>query len=876
MKTNYSGANGPAEEISLAIAGMDILSAQWDGLAAFTFALYQGQMLDPQARISPAHKLSTSELEFFAPEVTLDLKLEELLLMKVSARAALAAGSRSAKSCGWIFLAGNRLAAATLGKNGDAFSGAPQSAGFQQAQEAFGLFSDFSLKGNPLAAAFSQAQQWLAQGSVEAVVIAAASLHVDFDALIQQDQARFNQGSHSFGLENGASGWSCGEASTAIVLTSTEFAAARQLPIYASLNAMGYAERQVANPKQQYLPTFVSSETIYQSCSQAFALSGITSSNVGYLETLASGFTPLDVAEITGLTKAYGGQNGNLSTAINSAQTNLGYLFSAAGLAGVIKAALCLKQRIIPPITGWSAPKKPELWDNTPFYAAGEARTWFQPRSHGSRIAAINSIGWDGSCSHLLLAEAQSPNLEITPIRTQFPAKLFLVGSNSIESLAAELTKLESRLTAEFDPGAEARDAYRQYRQFPQPRYTAALTGMSTEEIRREVSLAKRDIPAAVEKNKAWQTPAGSSFTPNPVGGQGDVAFVYPGAFNSYIGLGRDLFTLFPDVYQKLTAISADLGTTLQDQKLYPRSLKALSKERLAELESKLTEDPIALITSGSLLAVFYTLLLRDVFKVRAAAAFGYSLGEIGMLFANGIWDRADEVRAGLQSSALFRERIAGPQNAVREAWGLPTRQGTGAPIWVNYFLMAPAESVRKAIEMEERVYLTHVNTPRQVVIGGEPAACQRLIASLKCNSLRAPFDFALHCAAMQSEFNPLANMLTWPVAVQPATRLYTAAGFEPLDLDSQHIAQKIARMLCSSLDFPSLARKVNQDGVKIFIELGANANCSKWIDDTLKDQEILSVAINRKGIDDHTSLVRMLSKLASHQVPMDLSPLFD
>jgi acyl transferase domain-containing protein len=60
-----------------------------------------------------------------------------------------------------------------------------------------------------------------------------------------------------------------------------------------------------------------------------------------------------------------------------------------------------------------------------------------------------------------------------------------------------------------------------------------------------------------------------------------------------------------------------------------------------------------------------------------------------------------------------------------------------------------------------------------------------------------------------------------------------------------------------------------------VLIELGANANCSKWIDETLKGSPYAAVAINRRGADDHSSILRMLARLVSHRVPLDLSPLY-
>ncbi|HMN63012.1 MAG TPA: PfaB family protein, partial [Anaerolinea sp.] len=401
------------------------------------------------------------------------------------------------------------------------------------------------------------------------------------------------------------------------------------------------------------------------------------------------------------------------------------------------------------------------------------------------------------------------------------------------------------------------------------------LAAEDAEGLLREADSALRDLPAAFAQARPWQTPAGSYFSPVPVGREGGVAFVYPGAFNSYLGLGRDLFHLFPQLYPPAAALTTRLGETIQERKLYPRSRRALSKDELAALETQLNDDPIAMITTGSLIAVLFTMIVRDIFKIIPSAAFGYSLGEIAMLFGTEVWTAADETSDALKASPLFLSRLSGPQNAVREAWGLPPSQAGGEALWSNFFLMATPERAREAVAEEPRAYLTHVNTPRQVVIGGDPQACRRVIERLQCTSLKAPFDFALHCEAIRGEYDSMVELHSWPVSTVPNARLYTAADYRPLPVERDAIAEKISRMLTSNLDFPTLVRQVYADGARVFIELGANANCSKWIEDTLKGSPFVSVAINRKGADDHASILRMLARLVSHRVPLDLTPLY-
>src|SRR5690606_12045687 len=112
------------------------------------------------------------------------------------------------------------------------------------------------------------------------------------------------------------------------------------------------------------------------------------------------------------------------------------------------------------------------------------------------------------------------------------------------------------------------------------------------------------------------------------------------------------------------------------------------------------------------------------------------------MLYATGVWGQGDAAAARLEESETFRDRLAGPQLAIREHWGLSRGQNeaAGQRLWANYLVMAEPEKVQAVLAEETRVYLTHINTPRQVVIGGEPLACQRVLSQLHCPSLKAPF----------------------------------------------------------------------------------------------------------------------------------------
>ena len=188
---------------------------------------------------------------------------------------------------------------------------------------------------------------------------------------------------------------------------------------------------------------------------------------------------------------------------------------------------------------------------------------------------------------------------------------------------------------------------------------------------------------------------------------------------------------------------------------------------------------------------------------------------------------------------------------------------------------MANSKVVQEKLQKENRVYLTQISTPKEVVIAGDPQGCERVIASLGCDAFRAPFNHVIHCEAMKSEYEELIKLNTLPLRKSPEITFYSAANYQQVTHTSKDIAHSVTQTLCQQLDFPRLVDRVYQDDYRIFIEVGVGSNCSRWIKDILKSKEHAVVSIHRRGTNDFTSLIKAIAKLFSHRAQLDLSPLY-
>lgn len=766
--------------------------------------------------------------------------------------------------------------------------------------------------------ALDVAANLLAEGAVEAVVVGAVELAGSPEAVLLRNQqtpvhsAVDTTGDQvaSLSFAETANGWLIGEGAGAVVLKRAERTQENEERIYATIDAIAIVQDLPSQSGARGLINPPSAATNQQVCRRALQQAAIQASDVGYLELCGSGLPQHDETEIAGILQGYrtlpaqgqAAQTGDNEQrcAIGSAKANVGHTFAASGMVSLIKSALCLQRRFLPATPGWTRPKGTLDWGKQ-FYFPTESRPWlldgdYLDRDNGAskRIAAVHGVASDGTCAHLILSErresANAPKqtgVSHSSTLVDTPPYLFPLAGNSQAELGDQLNQLAQELSA-CESGnmhtllALARKWFAHFQENEGATYVIALVGHATEELAYEIQRARQGIrqlfgeasQGGSRQNTEWKTPLGSYFTAKPLGPHGEVAFVYPGLFNSYIGLGRDLLYLFPALHDYLETLSPKPGEILAERYLYPRALSKLSENEQKAWQAKFMADGHAMLESGTTFAALYTKLLRTSFGITPHRAFGYSLGESTMLLALGAWPIREEDRLAFRASPLFQTRITGRKDALRDYWGLSKNVDIDSR-WKVYSLRATVDRVNAALRQVDQVYLTHINTPQEVVIAGDPEQCERLIATVQCDALQAPFNNVIHCAPMQSEYDEFVRINTRRLRSTAGPHFHFAANEADAPLDQQSIAHWIATGSCRSLDFPHLVERVYGAGSRIFVEVGARSTCTRWIHEILGEREHVALAVNHTRQRDRTSLVHLLAQLVSHRVAVDLSPLY-
>ncbi len=601
-------------------------------------------------------------------------------------------------------------------------------------------------------------------------------------------------------------------------------------------------------------------------------------SEVSYLEICGQNLKDLFLETATA--EVFKEEKNQLSCALGSTEhisANSALSHNNAGMmAGIIKTALCLYHRYIPGLPFWTPPKNLAQWEKSPFYVPAGSRPWFTDGKFSKRTAAL-LLKNKTETGYLVLSESSSkPPAAGTYISNAKPFCLPVAG-DSQEDLADKLGSVGVLLKGEYDLQGVCRKQYFEFTQNENAPYALMLVAGTTAEMAKEATFISKALPGAFDNKTEIKTPRGSYFSARPLGKKGKVAFVYPGIGSAYVGLGQNLFHMFPAIGDQMGKLVADVGRVLKARTLYPRTITAYSEAQLKTLEKALRQDIMAVSECGIAFSVIYTMILAGYLKLIPDMALGYSMGEASMMASLMVWQNPGQLSNRLKENSAFKSALHGDLTAVRNSWGLDSPGGEKREkIWESFTLFADRDTVQAEVNRTDRVYLTLINTNSEVVIAGDPEACVQIAEKIGCTYFPLRLDLAIHSEPAHLAYDTLVDLYTLPVEKSSPIKFYSSSCYLPVPLRSKAVAHSIAKAFCDPVDFPKLVNKTWEDGARIYIETGPRQTCSLWINEILKGKEFTAVPLNIKGAGDQPSLARALAQLVGHRVAIDLGCLFE
>ena len=368
--------------------------------------------------------------------------------------------------------------------------------------------------------------------------------------------------------------------------------------------------------------------------SAALDAAGVDARSISYVEAHGTA-TPLgDPIELEGLTRAFRRHTDDRGfCAIGSLKSNVGHMVIAAGASSLIKTALALHTRTLPPTINFTAANPNIDFASSPFRVQHERTAW--PASDGPRRAGVSSFGFGGTNAHLVVEEAPAPVPSTPPAR---PVELIAVSARTAPALAEACANLATFLDGDdLPPLADVAHTLQVGRKdFPHRRYVVAASAAEAAAILRTPDPARgggREVGA--------ELPA--------------LGFLCPGQGSQYAQMGRGLYRAEPAfraAYDDCCAILTDeLGRD-------PR-------------EVFWSDDPQALVATSVTQPAIFTLeyslaRLWMSWGVRPTALVGHSVGEFVCAALAEVMSLADVLALVVERGRRMQALPAGSMLSVR------------------------------------------------------------------------------------------------------------------------------------------------------------------------------------------------------------------
>jgi acyl transferase domain-containing protein/NAD(P)H-dependent flavin oxidoreductase YrpB (nitropropane dioxygenase family) len=593
---------------------------------------------------------------------------------------------------------------------------------------------------------------------------------------------------------------------------------------------------------------------------RAYAAAGFSPATVGLVEAHGTGTVAGDSAEAGALSRVFGDAGASpASCALGSIKSMIGHTKSAAGVSGLMKVALALHHKVLPPTLHVTTPNAQLRAASTPFYLNTEARPWIA-RNAVPRRAAVSSFGFGGTNFHVVAEEydAGAPGtLPGAPAVESWPSELSFWAASSMQDLVGVLDGASEALTrAKTAPLRDLAAAV--CRVAPSPSSTpirVAIVARSVPDLVEKIA----EVRAAAVRDNAQSDPERGIYFGRSEDPRGKVGFLFPGQGSQYPGMFRELAVYFHEIRHALEV--ADRATT----GCFPKPLSAyvlppspFSDADRAEQQRELTDTAVAQPALGAVGAGLCSLLGR--LGIRPDITAGHSYGEYVALWAAGafttdVLNRLSEARGRLIKTA------AGDEDP-----------GTMAAV------QATPEAVTRAIGSPDGVWVANMNSPRQTVLAGRVAAIEAAIASLSTaglSSRRLAVSCGFHSPLVQSARLGLAAVLHETPVSPLRLPVFSNMLAAPYPNAPDEIRRILSEHITSPVRFVQQIESMYAEGARVFLEVGPRAVLSGLVRDTLGQASPIVIALDNSEGSGIVQLLSVLAQLATAGVDVDFEELF-
>ncbi|MCB0199212.1 MAG: acyltransferase domain-containing protein, partial [Anaerolineae bacterium] len=590
---------------------------------------------------------------------------------------------------------------------------------------------------------------------------------------------------------------------------------------------------------------------------RAYGQAGFDPATLGLIEAHGTGTRLGDQVEAEALATLFQGSGLDRPTcAVGSVKSMIGHTKSTAGLAGMIKVALGLYHKVLPP-TLVDTPNPDISLNGSPIYVNSEPRPWLRADDRTARRAGVSAFGFGGTNFHAALEEYRGDYLPRSASRHTWPEEIFVLRAADRDGLLAKIDRLAGWLEAGNAPPLRHL-AYTMYRRAQVDRADASLTltlvASSLVDLRQMLAMARSELLAGAD---LVLNPQGIYFAEEPLGLAGKVAFLYPGQGSQYPNMLADLVMQFPwlgEPFEHANRLAAGQLPRPLSEYVYPapaHDAKMAKKQRAQLTDTRVAQS--ALGAAGLAVSRF----LAEV-GLQPDFVAGHSYGELVALCRAGVFDQD-----ALQKISLARGRF------MAEATGPDS--GTMAAVIANQ------ATVEEIVRELSDVTIANLNSPRQTVISGTTAAIERaveLFVQRGIQAKRIPVACAFHSPLVEPAQNRLAQLLETVEFNPPQTSVYSNTLGGPYPDDPAEIRAVLSQQLARPVRFTEEIKNLYAAGARIFVEAGPRSVLTGLVHQILGNLPHLAVSVDSggRGLLD---VQRALAQIIAIGTDIDLSVLF-
>ena len=619
-------------------------------------------------------------------------------------------------------------------------------------------------------------------------------------------------------------GMMLGEGIGMIVLKRLEDAERDNDKIYAVIKGIGTSSD--GRYKSIYAPR---KEGQVKALERAYEDAGFSPATVGLMEAHGTGTMAGDPTEFGSLKDFFGEHDHKKQhIALGSVKSQIGHTKAAAGAASLIKTALALHHKVLPPTINITEPNPKLNIKNSAFYLNTETRPWIRAEGEAPRRAGVSSFGFGGTNYHVVLEEYEAD--QNNAYRLHSGASEVLLFAPTVDQLLSKSEEILGKLRSPEAPTHYA-ELIKECKS-PQIPLSAARFGFVAENLEEACKLLQTSIDWLKNKGTAasWEHPQGIYYRASGMELGGKVVALFSGQGSQYLEMGRELVMNFP----LMRRLHGYMDSLLLKDNLQPLSEIVFPHPVFEEAEKNaqiaaLQRTEYAQPAIGVLSAGMYSILQQAGFKSDFVA--GHSFGELTALWAAGVLSTEDylflvKARGQAMAAPEDPDHDAGSMLAVKE----------------------DISKVEAVLRHFPQVAIANQNSPTQFVLAGPTAEIARVREALHEKGYTAvllPVSAAFHTPLIAFAQKSFA-IATKSVKFQsPKIPVYSNVTSKQYPKEPQGIQKILETHLSNSVLFKQEIENIYADGGTCFVEFGPRRILTNLVKDILGDRPHITVSLN-------------------------------